>query len=313
MSTNASFMKTRSIKADICMIVPTLNEEAGLRDVLSTLPKKIGDRQVSIIVIDGHSKDKTAGIAEKMGVPVILQSRKGKGSAMRDAIRIIDANMYAFIDGDGTYDSKEMANLIRPLIENKADMAVGIRHDKERGAMPLLNQVGNKIFNSLLNRLYGVRIVDMLSGYRAIQGNKLRELVLITDGFEIETELTIEAAKNRWRIVELPLKYRIRKGSTKLRPISSGFAIMKTILFMFRDARPFSFFGGLSVASFLLGLIPGLYVVHEKLTYGTISHLPSAVLATLLVLISVNLFSIGLFADMNNANFQRTKELIQRE
>ena len=213
----------------ITCLIPTLNEAPTVGEVIQKA-KHYVDR---VIVVDGHSSDNTSEVAMKCGVEVLPQEGKGKGMALRTAFSKIDGGIYVTIDGDATYDASEIYSLVLPIIKGEADMVVGSRLDgkMEEGSITGFHQFGNHAFNAMINILNGSRITDSQSGFRAIDGMWVRSLGLDTEGFEIETEITIRAIRKGMRVKEVPITYRKRNGTrSKLSGVGAGYRIFKTIL-----------------------------------------------------------------------------------
>ncbi|MFH1107486.1 MAG: glycosyltransferase, partial [Candidatus Micrarchaeota archaeon] len=301
------------IRTDVCVLIPTLNEEAAIRDVVRTLPRSVRSLKVTPVVIDGNSTDRTAELARKAGAKVLIQKSRGKGAAITEALEQIDCEYLAFIDGDGTYVSEDLHKLIEPLIDGKADMTVATRLARQDpGSITVFNTLGNVAFNWLIRFFYGQNITDMLSGYRALPRKKYDELNLVSRHFEVETEITIEALRNNLRVLEFPLYYKARKGKTKLDPVQDGLRIFKTLVLMVRDTKPIYFFGLLGFAFFLFGLWPASLVAYEKLTTGSVVHLPSTILAAFSFLMAFQIWAIGLLADMQLKGNQRLEKLVRK-
>jgi dolichol-phosphate mannosyltransferase len=206
-----------------------LNEGPTVGEVINKA-KDFVDR---VIVVDGHSSDDTSHVALKLGVEVLSQEGKGKGMALRTAFSKIDEDIFVTIDGDANYDASEINSLIMPIIEGEADMVVGSRLNgkMEEGAITGFHKIGNHVFNAMINILNGSHISDSQSGFRAIDGGWARSLGLGTEGFEIETEITIRALRKGMRVKEVPITYTKRIGTpSKLSGFGAGYRIVKTIL-----------------------------------------------------------------------------------
>lgn len=217
------------IKSDeIVCIIPTLNESATVVEVIEKA-KQFAHR---VVVVDGYSEDGTSKMARGAGAEVILQEGKGKGMALRTAFNRIEADIYVIIDGDATYDALEMERIVQPLLKGKADMVVGsrLKGKLEKGSISKVNIIGNRLFNFLINLLFDGEITDSQSGYRAVNRKAVENFDLSSEGFEVETEMTINALKYRLRIVEVPITYGRRKGSpSKLSSFKAGSRILKSI------------------------------------------------------------------------------------
>lgn len=215
--------------ATVVCVIPTLNESATVVEVVQRA-KRIAHR---VLVVDGHSEDATYEIASKAGADVILQEGKGKGMALRMAFTTIKEDVCVILDGDATYDPLEMERIIKPIVEDEADMVVGsrLKGKMEEGAITRLNLFGNWFFNFLINFFFKGHITDSQSGYRALNRTAIESLDISSQGFEVETEMTIKALKQGLKIKEVPITYCMRRGSpSKLNTVKAGFSIFKMIV-----------------------------------------------------------------------------------
>lgn len=289
----------------IAILIPCLNEEITIGKVIDDFRAVAPD--AGIYVIDNGSTDATAAIAGARGATVIPQPRRGKGYAVRSAFRSVDADVYVMVDGDDTYPADALPDLVAPVIANKADMVVGSRVARgTQSDFNPLNRLGNRLFPWLLRVLLRVRITDLLSGYRALSRDLVKGLPISATSFEIEAELTIKAIDRDFRVVEVPVNLRRRpEGSfSKIRLMHDGYRILSTILLLFRDYRPLSFFGWLGVFFIVLGTIPGTIVIAEFLETGLVPRFPSAILATALVLTGMLSIAVGLVLSAVSRRFQ---------
>lgn len=231
---------------------------------------------------------------------------------MRQAFDTIDADVFVFLDGDGTYDASEMPDLVVPILDDEADHVIGTRmENREPGSIDMVNLVGQRCFNAIARFLFATDITDMLSGYRAISAELIEEMPVFADDFGIETELTLAGIETDRRVVETPITYRKRKaGRSKLKPLSAGYRILKTIIVAARDHRPIMFFS--SIASvFLVGAVyPSYLVIEEKIRTGFVQHVTPAVLATLLFIFALQIFLFGMLADQQRNTQRRLQKLI---
>jgi glycosyltransferase (TIGR04182 family) len=294
----------------ISVIIPALNEEATIAKVVKDFRK---NRKVSeVIVFDGNSTDKTRWFAEKAGAKVYVQDGKGKGTAVRDIFERIDTDVYVVVDGDDTYPADKLDELLKPVLENRADMVVGMRINKmsENGSLTRLHNFGNNVISKTISVCFGTKLGDVLSGYRVMNRRLVKNIALTSKGFEIETELTIKSLIDNYRIMEIPVKYRKRTGksTSKLSSSGDGYLIFYTIFSMFKDYRPLLFFSILSLIFGISGVYLGYIVVNEWLTTHLITKVPTAILSALLVFLSVQFFTIGIILDaINKGNRKRIK------
>ena len=212
----------------VSVVIPTLNEEKNLPIVLKELEKM--DCVDEIIVVDGYSKDKTVEIAKKFGCRVIYDN-KGKGSALRKGMELAKNKIVISMDADCSMIPREIL-LLKAGIEAGYDVCMGSRFIQGGGTedMPLLRKLGNKFFVTLVNLFWGMHYSDLCYGYRAFRKDVIKKLELKRDGFGIETEISIKAAKLGLKVLEVPSFEKARKyGEGKLRSFRDGLNILKTI------------------------------------------------------------------------------------
>jgi dolichol-phosphate hexosyltransferase len=308
----AAFRKDTKVE----IIIPTLNEERTLEAVIRDIRSSAMSLDVSILVIDGGSNDGTTQICKKENVRCVFQKTKGKGSAMREAVEQSDADIVVFIDGDGTYSASDLESMLEPLLNDQADMVVGSRilGKREKGAITAFNTLGNKIFNKTINFAMKTSITDSLSGYRALYKKTFKELVLFSQTFEIEVEMTVEALAKGYRVLEVPIRYGVRNGTrTKLDPVGDGIRIGRTLLFILMNVNPLKFFAIISLAFFVAGLYPGTLVLYEKITTGNIVSMPSVVFSSLLFVTGTISFVVGMVSELVVRSRRRIEYLISRK
>jgi glycosyltransferase involved in cell wall biosynthesis len=279
----------------IALLIPCYNEELTVAEVVRQFRAQLPD--ADIYVFDNNSNDRTVECAREAGAQVFFERRQGKGYVVQSMFRQVDADIYIMVDGDGTYPPAEVHRLIEPVLRDEADMVVGSRlHDESSSQFKSLNRMGNKMFLSVLNSVFKVKITDMLSGYRVFNRRFVKGVPLFGGGFETETELTIKALERGYRVVEVPVDLTTRpEGSfSKIRIVHDGLRILNTILALFRDYKPLTFFGAIGLALIALSLVPGLIVVLEYFRTGLVLRLPSAVLAVGLALAGMLAITIGL-------------------
>jgi dolichol-phosphate hexosyltransferase len=298
------------------VIIPTLNEERTLGAVIKDIRSLSLSVNVSILVVDGGSTDRTINICKIENVRYILQKAKGKGGAIREAIEQSDADIVVFIDGDGTYSVSDLESMLEPLLNDQADMVVGSRilGKRDKGAITLFNSLGNKLFNKTINFAMKTSITDSLSGYRALYRKTFKELVLFSAAFEIEVEMTVEALAKGYRVLEVPIRYGLRKGTrTKLDPVGDGVRIGRTLVFILMNVNPLKFFGIISLAFFVAGLYPGTLVLYEKITTGNIVSMPSVVFSSLFFVTGTISIVVAMVSELVVRSRRRLEYLINRK
>lgn len=281
-------------KDEVCIFIPTLNEAPTIGSLIRAF-KDRGYRH--ILVMDGHSSDGTVDIARREGARVEIQTGRGKGNAIIEAIGIIEHPYVLMLDGDGTYAPEEAETMLEPLFDG-ADHVIGNRlQHPDAGALTRLNQFGNEVINYLFKMAHGSYLYDILSGYRAFTLESARMLHLKESGFEIETEMAAEGVRHNQNIVVVPIHYRSRPGTaTKLRPVHDGAKIVSTIYRMAKMSNPLFYFGLIGLLLTGLGGITGLFVIYEWIQ--RIEHIPLTILTVLLLVLGFNIFMFGVISDM---------------
>jgi glycosyltransferase involved in cell wall biosynthesis len=279
----------------IAVLIPCFNEEITIKKVIDDFKEQLP--KADIYVYDNNSEDKTAQIAKEAGAKVKYEYRQGKGNVIRSMFRDIDADIYVMIDGDDTYPAEFVHDLIKPIVEDRAEMVIGDRHSngtyREENKRALHN-FGNNLVRGLINKFFDANLKDIMSGYRVFNKKFIKTIPINSNGFEIETEMTLHALDKKFLLKEIPIEYRDRpEGSfSKLNTISDGFRVLKTIMWVFKDYKPLVFFSILSFFIFILAMFAGIPVILEFIDTSKISKMPSAILSVGLMLISIiSLFS----------------------
>lgn len=283
----------------IAVLIPCYNEELTVEKTVSDFKRVLPN--ADIYVYNNNSKDRTKELALKAGAIVKDEYRQGKGAVVRSMFRDIDADVYIMVDGDDTYPAEEVEGLISPVLEGKADMVIGDRLSSTyytENKRPFHN-FGNSLVKGLINFLFKSDLNDIMTGYRSFSKKFVKCMPVMSDGFQIETEMTIFALTNNMQVVNVPITYRDRpEGSeSKLNTFSDGFKVLLTLFNLFKDNRPFLFFGSLSIVIFIIGLLIGIPVINEFIKTAYITKVPSAILAAALMLNAFLMFSVGIILD----------------
>jgi glycosyltransferase (TIGR04182 family) len=276
----------------VCILIPTLNEEETIGGIISAFKSEGFE---NIFVIDGNSTDSTREIAKREGARVEVQRGKGKGTAVKQAFAFIEDEIIVLIDGDGTYSPSEVRKLLDPLCNDDADHVIGNRF-AYGGAFTKLHRIGNRVLNKIFGFGYGVKLNDILSGYRALTREGMRTLNIQSKGFEIEAEMTIESVKKGLRIKEVPITYKKRGGKSKLNFFRDGSRIAYTQYVLAKTHNPIFYFGIIGALLIVIGILAGIYVTIEWLK--GVTHVPLTVLTALLIISGVQFFIFGLFGDL---------------
>lgn len=270
----------------IAILIPALNEEQTIADVVHEF--RAACPAARIIIFDNASTDATARRARAAGAEVWHEPRRGKGNVVQSMFRSIDADVYVMVDGDATYPADRVFDLITPVLNGTADMVIGSRllHGTDSD-FRALNRVGNVFYATLLRSLFGFRITDLLSGYRAFSRRLVKTLPLLGGGFETEAEMTIKAVHRGFRVVEVPVSLVSRPaGSTsKIRVVQDGVLILNAIVSLFRDYKPLTFFG--VIALMVAACAAGAMFLHYPIVAATLAVMACAAAATGAVLHTV--------------------------
>jgi glycosyltransferase involved in cell wall biosynthesis len=293
----------------IAVIIPCFNEAHSIAEVVrgfkSALPS------AKIYVFDNNSADETAAIASAAGALIRREMLQGKGNVVRRMFADVDADAYVMADGDSTYDPGYAACMVNRLFEEHLDMVVGTRVASHVGAYPTGHRFGNRLFTFAVANLFGERFTDMLSGYRVFSRRFVKSFPAMSSGFEIETELTIHALELHLPVAEVVTPYKIRlPGSTsKLRTYSDGLKIVRLIVVLYKNERPFQFFSAIAGVFLAVALALGIPLVVTFIKTGLVLRQPTAILATGLVLLSALSFIAGLILDTVTRGRRETRRL----
>ena len=281
----------------IAVLVPCFNEEAAIskvvKDFRAALPA------ATVFVFDNNSTDKTAEIARAAGAEVFEEKHRGKGFVVRRMFADVDADIYVLVDGDATYDAPSVRRMIGRLIDGQLDMVVGTRVDHGKVAYRTGHRAGNRILSGFVAWVFGPSFNDMLSGYRVFSRRFVKSFPVLSGGFEIETELTVHALELGLPVEEIETPYYARPegSSSKLSTWRDGFRILLTIANLYRAERPLPFFSVLGLIAGLVSIGLAVPIVITFLETGLVPRLPTAVLATGLMLLAFLCGAVGLVLD----------------
>ncbi len=284
----------------IAILIPCYNEELTIEKVINDFRKELPEAE--IYVYNNNSKDKTEEIAQKNGAIVKREYKQGKGNVVRSMFYDIDADFYIMVDGDDTYPAESVHALLEPVITGQADMATGDRlsngtYQKENKRH--FHQFGNSLVRNSINILFHSHLHDIMTGYRAFNKKFVKNIPVLSQKFEIETEMTLHALDKNYCIKEIPIVYRDRPSGSisKLSTLGDGIKVVKTIVKMFKDYKPLTFFTTIAVLLFAIGLLVGIPVIAEFVKTNYITKVPSSILATGIVLLSVIIGQCGVVLD----------------
>jgi glycosyltransferase involved in cell wall biosynthesis len=293
----------------IAVIVPCYNEEAAIGTVVEQFRAALPTSE--IYVYDNNSKDGTIAAAKAAGAIVGVETRQGKGNVVRRMFGDVDADVYVMIDGDATYDAPSAPRMIATLVAEKLDMVVGSRVDQEKAAYRPGHRFGNWVLTEFVKRIFGKSFTDILSGYRVFSRRFVKSFPALSTGFEIETELTVHSLELGMPVAEIETPYYARpEGSaSKLNTYRDGIRILWTIGKLFRTERPMQFFSIIAAFFFVLSVMISIPVFRTFFETGLVPRLPTAILATSLMLLSFLSLMSGLILDTVTRGRRELKRL----
>lgn len=291
----------------IAILIPCYNEGITIRKVVEDFHREIPEAEIH--VFDNNSNDNTLQAARDAGAMVHRVPIQGKGAAVRQMFRVIDADVGVMVDGDDTYPADRVRDVIRPVLEGDAEMVVGTRlAQRQDASFRPLHVFGNQLVLRSINLLFGARLSDVLSGYRAFSRRFMATTPILSRGFEIETEITLHALEHQLPVVEVPVAYGARPAGSesKLHTFRDGYRVLRTVLRLYKDYRPLLFFGVIGLVMAVTSLAIGAVIIDEFLRTGRAGP-ARAVLAVALALLGCLSVATGLVLDTVN---RRSRELM---
>ncbi len=281
----------------IAVILPCYNEEAAIAETIAGFRAALPS--AAIYVYDNNSRDRTAEIARSSGAVVRTERQQGKGHVVRRMFADVDADIYVMADGDLTYDPKAAPEMVRLLVTEQFDMVVGTRQHEAAEAYRGGHVIGNRLFTGLLSGLFGRSFTDIFSGYRVFSRRFVKSFPVLSEGFEIETEISVHALELRMPVGEIATSYGARpEGSaSKLSTYRDGWRILKTIGTLYRVERPVLFYGGIAALLLVTAIILAVPLFITYIDTGLVPRFPTAILATGMVIVAVLSFLAGLILD----------------
>lgn len=288
----------RAPKVAVC--IPCLNEEGTVSEVVREFQKNLP--QAEIYVFDNASTDQTARVAKKAGAIVVRSPMRGKGHVVRDIFQKMEADWIIMVDGDATYDPTAAPRLLQAAVRGEIDMLVGKRcttaEEASRAYRPM-HQLGNRMVCGLIRSAFRVPLEDVFSGYRVFSRAFAKTIPLHSGGFEVETELTLQAISKNFKVLEMETRYQARPpGSfSKLNTYRDGLLVLSSFLAICRFYRPMLFFGTCGLLLGGLSLFAGAAPILDYINYRWVYRVPLAILATGLAILSSLSFLIGLILE----------------
>lgn len=300
----------------IAILIPCLNEAVTIGKVIDDFRRELPD--ATIYVFDNCSTDATVAIAEEHGAMVIKEPRKGKGFAVESMFHNVNADAYLMVDGDDTYPAEYARKLLEPVLAGDADMVVGARltNYTDKSFRPL-HVFGNNLVRQLVNWVGNAQLTDIMSGYRAFNHRVRDRIPVISSGFEIETEITIQMLYYRLKIAEVGIPYQKRPTSSesKLRTFRDGFRVLWKIFSLFRACKPLTFFGSCGLVFMALGLVAGFFPIYDYFTNPNhyVEHVPLAILTVGLIILSGSCIFLGILLHALNWRFWELHNVLTRK
>ncbi|MCI6475885.1 MAG: glycosyltransferase family 2 protein [Mucispirillum sp.] len=295
----------------VAVLIPCYNEELTIGKVVDDFKKSLPE--AVIYVYDNNSKDKTAEIAKAHGAVIRCERKQGKGNVMRSMFRDIDAECYILVDGDDTYPAEAAPELVSAVIDKGGDLVIGDRLSSTyftENKRPFHNS-GNVLVKQLINKFFKSDIKDIMTGYRAFSYEFVKTFPVLSQGFEIETEMTIHALDKNFSIISIPIQYRDRpEGSeSKLNTYKDGFKVIMTIFNLYRLYKPFQFFSIFALLFLILSILFFIPVFIDYARTGIVPKFPSLIVSTALLIVSALSFSVSLILDSVRKNSRQQFEI----
>src|SRR6516164_3835417 len=281
----------------IAVLVPCFNEEAAIAKVVSDFRAALPE--AAVYVYDNNSTDRTVEVARAAGALVRRETHQGKGNVVRRMFADVEADIYVLVDGDATYDAPSARTMIARLLAERLDMVVAARVDQEHNAYPQGHRTGNRLLTAFFASVFNATFTDILSGFRVFSRRFVKSFPVLSRGFEIETELALHALELGLPVAEIAAPYYARpQGSTsKLNTWRDGLRILLTIVSLYRSERPLVFFSGMGVVLAAASIVLVIPIFVTYLERGIVPRIPTAILATGLMLLAFLAIVAGLILD----------------
>ncbi|SMN00699.1 possible glycosyltransferase [uncultured Candidatus Thioglobus sp.] len=284
----------------IAILLPCYNEEVTLNKVINDFKTEFPD--ADIFLYDNNSTDNSVAIAKQNEVIVRYEFRQGKGNVVRSMFKQVEADIYIMADTDDAFCAKDAHKMIEKMQQTGADMIIGNRMSKEQYQTHnkrRFHGLGNNLVRWLINKLFQTELTDIMTGYRVFNRHFVKNIPILSSGFEVETEMTLHAIDKNFHIVEVPIDFKDRpeNSHSSLNTFSDGLLIIKTIFWLFKDYKPLGFFSLLSLILFFLSIFIAAPVIMEFIETSLVPRLPTAVLALGIMVLSVLSLFVGFILD----------------
>ncbi|MCH3973369.1 MAG: glycosyltransferase family 2 protein [Oscillospiraceae bacterium] len=296
----------------VAVLIPCYNEAKTIEKVVREYHESLPD--ATIYVYDNNSTDNTAELAAEAGAVVRHEYRQGKGNVMRSMFREVEADCYLITDGDDTYPPDKAPEMVQLILDGKADMVNGDRLSSTyftENKRPFHNS-GNVLVRNLINRIFKTQVNDIMTGMRAFSRSFVKNFPVLSQGFEIETEMTIYAVERNFVVREIPVAYRDRPSGSvsKLNTYSDGFRVLRTIFRLYRDYKPFSFFGLFALLFLVAALCFLIPVLREYFLTGMVPRFPTLIVGVALGICALLSFFSGIILEVSVKQRNRITEML---
>ena len=302
-----------SSQPTIAVAIPCYQEALTIGKVIADFRRELP--AAHIYVYDNNCTDGTAEIAAQAGATVIREKRQGKGWVVATMFEKIQEDILVMVDGDDTYEASHVHQLLAPVLRGDADMTIATRLTShgEKSFRPL-HVAGNQMVCGIINWMFKSKVSDIFSGYRVFTRESARQIPVTTKGFDVETELTLQALYRGQVIKEMPAPYRARPAGSfsKLNTFSDGFRVLLRLFLIVKSYKPLTFFGSIALVLFALGLLAGALPIYEFVTEHYVHRVPSAILAASLVMLGFFSLGLGLILNSMNLRLLEIEQLISK-
>jgi glycosyltransferase involved in cell wall biosynthesis len=302
-----------SSQPTIAVAIPCYQEALTIGKVIADFRRELP--AAHIYVYDNNCTDGTAEIAAQAGATVIREKRQGKGWVVATMFEKIQEDILVMVDGDDTYEASHVHQLLAPVLRGDADMTIATRLTShgEKSFRPL-HVAGNQMVCGIINWMFKSKVSDIFSGYRVFTRESARQIPVTTKGFDVETELTLQALYRGQVIKEMPAPYRARPAGSfsKLNTFSDGFRVLLRLFLIVKSYKPLTFFGSLALVLFALGLLAGVMPIYEFVTEHYVHRVPSAILAASLMMLGFFSLGLGLILNSMNLRLLEIEQLISK-
>lgn len=305
------------LNATVAVLIPCYNEEKTITKVVTDYRRTLPES--NIYIYNNNSDDRTLEIAEELSrndnkIFVKNEYRQGKGNVIRSMFRDIDADCYLMVDGDDTYPAENAPKMVSYVLNGQADMVIGDRLSSTyftENKRPFHN-FGNVLVRKLINGIFNSNINDIMTGYRAFSKSFVKGFPVLSKGFEIETEMSIHAVDKNFLLKEVPIAYRDRPdgSESKLNTYSDGFKVLNTIFKLFREYKPFAFFGSLALLFLIVTLCMFIPVFVLYIKTGLVEKFPTLIVSEIFAIFSVLSFSVGVILDVEVKKHRQLYEIL---